>query len=56
MLAGMVLRAALTASATMFGSLGVFFVYLSFLTPVAGVHAVMFLGLAVAILRAAPER
>lgn len=56
MLDGMVLRTALSAFSTMFGSLGVFFVYLSFLRPGFAVHAVVLLGLAMAILRSAPAR
>ena len=50
MLGAIVLRGALSAFSTMFGSLGVFFVYRSFLNPAYGAHAVLFLGTAMAIL------
>ena len=49
-----IFRAALSALSLLFGSLGVFLVYLSFLTPLAGAHAVISLCLATAIVRAAP--
>ena len=55
MLGAMVLRSALSAFSTMFGSLGVFFVYLSFLKPSLGVHAVVFFAFALGILRSAPQ-
>ncbi len=55
MLDVLVLRTALSAFSTMFGSLGVFFVYLSFLKPELGIHAVVFLGVAMAILRSSPQ-
>ena len=55
MLEAMILRTALSAFSTMFGSLGVFSVYLSFLQPALGVHAVVFLGTAMAILRSTPQ-
>lgn len=53
MLEAGVLRSALTAFSTMFGSLGVFFVYMSFLKPALGVYAVVFLTFALGILRSA---
>jgi hypothetical protein len=46
----------LSAFSLLFGSLGVFFVYLSFLTPLAGAHAVISLCAALAILWAAAPR
>lgn len=51
-----VLRSALSAFSTMFGSLGVFCDYLSFLKPQFAAQAVVFLGIAMAILRYAPEK
>ena len=52
-----VMRVALSAFSILFGSLGVLFVYLSFLVPFAGAHAVMSLGLAIAIVAATtPQR
>ncbi len=56
MLDVLVLRTALSVFQTMFGSLGVFFVYLSFYNPGLGVHAVVFLFLAMAILRSSPRQ
>ncbi len=56
MLGAMVLRSALTAFSTMFGSLGVFCVYLSFLKPEMGIHAILFLTAALGILRAATPK
>jgi len=53
MLEAMVLRAALSGFSTMFGSLGVFFDFMSFVRPALAVYAVVFLGTAMAILRAA---
>ena len=50
MLDVMVLQMALSACSTMFGSLGVFCTYFSFLHPGLGVHAVVFIGTATAIL------
>ena len=50
MLGAGVLRSALTAFSTMFGSLGVFFVYMSFIKPSLGVYAVVFLTFALGIL------
>ena len=51
MLEALVLRSALSVFSTMFGSLGVFFDYLSFFKPEFGAHSVLFLGLAMGILR-----
>jgi hypothetical protein len=50
MLDVMLLKTALSALSTLFGSLGVFLVYLSFLKPALGMYAVFFLGIAMAIL------
>lgn len=55
MLEMMLLRRALSAFSTLFGSLGVFSVYMSFLNPALGMHAVVFLGAAMAILRSTPQ-
>jgi hypothetical protein len=55
MLGARVLRSALTAFSITFGSLGVFFVYLSFLQPSFAMHAVLCLGAAMGILRSAPQ-
>lgn len=55
MLDVMVLRTALQVFSTMLGSFGVFFVYLSFLKPALAIHAVVFLGAAMAILRSSPQ-
>jgi hypothetical protein len=52
----MVLRIALHAFSTMFGSLGVFFTYLSFLKPSLGMYAVLFITNAMAILWSSAER
>lgn len=49
MLDAMVLQIALSAFSTMFGSLGVFFTYFSFLQPSLGAQALVFLGTATAI-------
>ena len=56
MLSGMVLRTAVAAMSALFGSLGVFFVYLSFLKPGLAVHAVVFLTIALAILWSSPQK
>lgn len=56
MLEAGVLRSALTAFSTMFGSLGVFFVYMSFLNPALGVYAVVFLTIAMGILHSATPK
>ena len=50
MLDQLVMRVALSVFSTMFGSLGVFFTYLSFLKPGLGTEAVVFLAIAMAIL------
>jgi len=55
MLDVMVLRTALHVFQTMFGSLGVFFVYLSFLQPHLAMHAVIFLGAAMGTMRSSPQ-
>jgi len=47
-----VLRGALSAFQTMFGSLGVFFDFMSFVKPSLAVYAVLYLSAAMAILRA----
>jgi hypothetical protein len=49
MLDAMVLQIALSASSTMFGSLGVFCTYFSFLRPAMGAQALVFLTTATAI-------
>ena len=54
MLDVMVMRCALSAFSTFFGSLGVFFLYLSFLLPALGGHALIFLGTATAIVWTTP--
>ena len=56
MLDAEVMRSALSAFSTMFGSLGVFSVYLSFLKPAFGIHAVVFFAIAMGILRSAPQK
>ena len=56
MLEVLVLQGALRALSAMFGGVGVFFVYLSFLKPALAVHAVLFLGAALGILRLTPQR
>ena len=56
MLEAMMLRGALAATSTMFGSLGVFCVYMSFVKPALAINAVLFLTAAMAILRAAPQK
>jgi hypothetical protein len=50
MLDVMVLRTALCAFSTLFGSLGVFFTYLSFLEPALAVQAVFFIAAGMGIL------
>ena len=52
MLEAMVLRGALSVFQTMFGSLGVFFDFMSFVKPSLAVYAVLYLSAAMAILRA----
>jgi hypothetical protein len=49
MLDVMMLQIALSAFSTMFGSLGVFFTYFSFLQPALGAQALVFLATATAI-------
>jgi len=56
MLEAMLLRGALAASSTTFGSLGVFCDCMSFARPALAVYAVLFLSAAMAILRAAPQK
>ena len=53
MLEAAVLRSALSVFSSMFGGLGVFFVYMSFLKPALGVYAVVFLTFALGILHTA---
>jgi hypothetical protein len=56
MLGLVMLRGALLAFATLFGSLGVFFLYFSFLRPTVAVYAVVFLATASAIVWFSPQR
>jgi len=49
------LRMTLSVFSTMFGSLGVFSLYLSFLDPRLGAYALVFLGTATAIDWSAPH-
>ena len=56
MLEAMMLRGVLAASSAMFGSLGVFCVFMSFVKPALAVYAVVFLTTAMAILRAVPQK
>jgi len=56
MLEAMVLRGALSAFSTMFGSLGVFFDCMSFVRPTLAVYAVVYLSAAMAILRATQQK
>jgi hypothetical protein len=56
MLEAIVLRGALSAFSIMSGSLGVYCACMSFVRPALGVHAVLFLGAAMAILRATPQK
>jgi hypothetical protein len=55
MLDAMVLQIALSAFSTMFGSLGVFCTYFSFLQPSLGAQALVFLGTATAIVWSQPQ-
>jgi len=56
MLGAFVLRGALRAFATMFGSFGIFFLYMSFaLRPSYGASALVFLGAASAIILSEPR-
>ncbi|HKS88382.1 MAG TPA: hypothetical protein VJR70_02975 [Stellaceae bacterium] len=50
------LRTALWAFSTLFGSLGVFFLYISFLRPHFAAEALVFLGAATAIAYFAPQK
>jgi hypothetical protein len=50
----MLLRGALQAFSTMLGSLGIFFLYLSFLRPALAAYALVFLGAASAIVWSLP--
>ncbi|HLY46698.1 MAG TPA: hypothetical protein VKQ73_14045 [Stellaceae bacterium] len=56
MLAIALLQMALTAFSLIFGSLGVFFLYLSFLQPACGAHALIFLGAASTIVWFMPPK
>ena len=56
MLEAAVLRSALSAVSSMFGGLGVFFVYMSFLKPALGVYAVVFLTFAIGILHSSAPK
>ncbi len=56
MLEAMVLRGALQMFSTMFGSPGVFFDCMSFVTPSLAVYAVLYLSAAMAILRGVQEK
>ena len=49
------MRTAMSALATLFGGLGVFFVYYSFMRPEMAAYALMFLGTASAIAWSAQE-
>jgi hypothetical protein len=55
MLDATVLEIALSAFSTMFGSLGVFCTYLSFLQPSLGAQALVFLTVATAIVWSSPQ-
>jgi hypothetical protein len=56
MLDTMVMQIALSAFSTMFGSLGVFCTYFSFLQPSLGAQALVFLSTATAIVWAQPQK
>ena len=56
MLEAAVLRSALSVFSSMFGGLGVFFVYMSFLKPALGLYAVVFLTFALGILNSSAPR
>jgi hypothetical protein len=56
MLEALVMRGALSAFSTMFGSLGVFFDCMSFVKPELAVYAVVNLSVAMAILRATQQK
>jgi hypothetical protein len=51
----MLMRGTLSAIGTLFGGLGVFFLYYSFLRPEMAVYALMFLGTASAIAWSTPK-
>jgi len=55
MLGFAVMRTLLTACSTLFGSLGVFFLYLSVLHPPLAPHALFFLSAASGIVLTAPK-
>jgi hypothetical protein len=56
MLEAIVLRGALSAFSIMFGSVGVYCDCMSFVRPGLAVYAVLFLGVAMAILHAVPPK
>jgi len=56
MLDAMILQITLSAFSTMFGSLGVFCTYLSFVQPSLGAQALVFLSTATAIVWAQPQK
>jgi hypothetical protein len=56
MLEALVLRGALTAASLLFGGLGVFFLYFSVRAPHLIGHAILFLGIATAIVRFSPAK
>jgi hypothetical protein len=56
MLDTMVIQIALSTFSTMFGSLGVFCTYFSFLQPSLGAQALVFLSTATAIVWAQPQK
>ena len=56
MLEAMVLRGVLSVFQTMFGSLGVFFDFMSFVRPSLAIYAVLYLSAAMAILRAVQQK
>jgi hypothetical protein len=51
----MLMRGTLSAIGTLFGGLGVFFLYYSFMRPEMAVYALMFLGTASAIAWSTPK-
>lgn len=55
MLGSLVLRSALSAMSTLFGSLGIFMIYLSFSRPALAAHAILFLATASGIVLSAPK-
>jgi hypothetical protein len=56
MLGAVLLRSALSAFSTLFGSLGIFFLYLSFQQPGFAAQAILFLGSATAIVWSASPK